>query len=309
MKQTTGIEPRDLELVAALADGRLRGSERARALERIEADEALREVLVDLLRLGEEEARAAGGEVTPFRRLGRGGARRWLLPALAAAGLAAVAIVWRLPDGGSGTFAVARLGDELAAPGLGERLAPGWYEQGWSVTRGPAPEAEAPGAVIPFRVGVRAMDLEAALQAGRGEDAEVLTRRLEALLAAVELSEPQRQAYVEARSALAGPAGAERALELARLADRLSSDHPGFDAGTYRLGKWAEAGRLAALAGNDRLLLSRTFRRGAEQALELGPGAPSGPLLARLREALDPDSRALDLPELASSFTDLIAAH
>lgn len=308
MRTNTGAEERDLELVAALVDGRLRGSERAQALERIEANEALREVLAEVLRFREEEeARASGGSVAPWRPAT---ARRWLVPAAAAAAaLATVAILWWRPRGGPAAFDVAWLGGGLATPALGERLAEGWYEQGWSVTRGPAPEAEARGAVVPFRIGVRALDLEAALRAGRRSDAEVLTQRLEALLAVVELSEPQRRAYSEVRTALAAPEGAASALELARLADRLNADHPDLDAAAYELGKWAEAGRLAALAGNERLLRSRAFHRGLERGLERGTHAPAGRALERLRAHLEGAPRTLDFDELAQSFADLIARH
>ncbi len=306
MRERPGIEPADLELIAALADGRLSGGERNRALERIEADEGLREVLAETLRFREEEARAEG---TVSALPSRGGpSRGWLLSAAAAAALAAVALVWWRPGAGGKALDVAWLGEELAAPGLGERLAGGWYEQGWSVTRGPAPEAEAAGAVIPFRVGVRAMDLEAALRGGRSADAALLTERLQALLASVELAEPQSRSYAEARGAL-GAGDAAGALELARVADRLNSDHPGFDAAAYELGKWAEAGRLAATAGNEDLLRSRRFRRGLDAALERGLGPGAEPAVRELREGLGRPPGELDIEGLQRAFARLIALH
>jgi hypothetical protein len=307
VRTTTGADGSDLELLAALVDGRASGRQRARALKRLDESEALREVLAEVLRLREEEARAGGGSVAPWRAPA---ARRWLVPAAAAAAaLATAAIVWWRPGPGAPALDVAWLGRELATPALGERLAGDWYEQGWSVTRGPAPEAEATGAVIPFRLGVRAVDLEAALRAGRSADADLLAQRLEALLGTVELSEAQRRAYAEARAALDTPEGAASALELVRLADRLNADHPGLDPAAYELGKWAEAGRLGALAGNERLLRSREFRGALDRGLERARGGPAGPPLERLRIELGAGPASPDFDALANAFAGLIALH
>jgi hypothetical protein len=320
MKHDSTVTPEDLELVAALLDGCLDTDERHRAIARIEADEPLREVLADTLRFREEGDRATGGS-SVSRGPWRSG--RWGWAAAAAAAVLALAVVWRLPER-EPTFAVAELGRELAEPSLEAELTGAWYEQTWSVTRGPAPEALAPGAVIPFRLGVRAMDLEAALQAGRSEDAVLLTRRLEGLLGEVEGTEPQLRAYAEVRARLQPPAmaadeprdlGLRRAmpghrtgsLEAARLADRLNAEHPGFDG--YGLGKWAEAGRLAALSGNAMLLRSRSFRLGLEQALEGGPDARGAAALQRLQSALLSDPRTIDMDSVARDLAEFIAAY
>lgn len=286
---------RELELVAALAEGRLEGRERAEAVARIESDPALLEVYAEAMAFLEEEA----ADETPPER-DEANRRPWVLPLAAVLVLTLLGVpLWRAyltPV----RLDVASLAADVAAEPA--RLGEGWYETGWEVTRGP--EANVPGADLAFRLGVRAVDLDVALEAGAVEDAIALTRRLEGLLESVEVSEPQRQAYRQVRALIAHEGVVRKAREYTEVADGLNGESGEISAGSYRLGKWAETGRLAVLAGDATAVREPGYRRAA-RGLD-GSNEERRRLLAGLRAALEADA---PVDRLAAAYGALVRAH
>ena len=81
----------DLELIAALIDGRLAGAERKRAIELVSSSEAALEIYTDALRVQADLAPEKVVALVPRRQAGT---RRWLAIApLAAAAVLLIAIV------------------------------------------------------------------------------------------------------------------------------------------------------------------------------------------------------------------------
>ncbi|MEZ5331863.1 MAG: hypothetical protein R2991_07370 [Thermoanaerobaculia bacterium] len=288
------VTTRDLELVAALAEGRLEGRERAEAVARIERDPVLRELYAETLACLEEEI---GAEALPPAAQER---RPWLLPLAAVLALAVVGLpLWRTHLAPLDLDASSLAAQAAVEP---ERLAEGWYEPGWAVTRGP--EAEVPGADLAFRLGVRSIDLETALDAGAVQDAIVLTHRLEGLLETVDFSEPQRQAYRQVRAIVAREGVVPEVHEYTAVADELNGENDGISADSYRLGKWAEAGRLALAAGDAAAVRGAGYRRGGRE-LEASDDERAQ-RLAAVRAALDGD---VSPERLAEAFDALMRAH
>lgn len=310
MSQTrpeNSLEPRDLEAIAALLDGRLSGSERERFLERLDQEAALYEVFVEAVRHREEStAKKAAVVRHPAGRRARTGL--WWIAAVLVMALAAPILLWP-----RGPLSGPRLARSLTADGqLDGRLEEDWFEQDWSVMRGISPGTDA--ADTAFRIGVRSVDLDVALrQALRPEeakrdrllgDAERLTYRLEALLREVEFSAPLVLYFSGVREQL-GTGSVKEALELTAAADPHLSDLFAGRAWAFRFGQWAEAGKLAAKEGDTGLLGSRSFQRAgrgfARQALAEVPAAE----LARINAALA-GADEMDLAALEAAFAAII---
>ncbi len=287
----------DAELIAAFIDRQLSPEERRRFLERLDREEALYEVFVETVRYC-EEGTGEGAEVVEHpagrRRWGRLGA----IAALLAAAIGTPFVLRNLPP-------ASYAGALVAGGRLDAVLDEGWYEQEWSVTRGVgAAGGEADAA---FRLGVRMVDLEIALRAGRVEDAGILTHRIEALLDRVELSQPLQLTFASLRQRLEAGEPSAAALELAESAEPFVRDHFPAAGHAYELGRWAEAGKLAALSGNRKLLGSRRFRRSLGELRRESWEPETARRLAALAELLEPPAAQLDLLRLEATFTALIA--
>ena len=248
---SAGLDLRDQELIAAFIDQRLSEEEREAFMQRLDEDEELYEVFAETVRLHDQEAdRPATVIAHPRSRA------RWPVPVVVAAVLVLALATALLLRG----LADQRYAESLVASG---QLAPppgdAWHEPSWAVTRGISgglPEADAA-----FRTGVRALDLEVALRLGFGEDAIILVRQLEFTLGEIDFSQALQASYDELRAQLeAGTRGAGP-LELAESSNDLFVEQFPDLAPAYRLGRWAEAGRLAAQSGNRKLLTSRSFAR------------------------------------------------
>lgn len=296
---SSGLDARDQEMIAAFIDRRLSAEDRRAFMARIAEDEALYEVFVETVRFRDQQA---GGPATVVEH--PASRRRWGRPAAIAA-LLAVAVATPLLLRG---LAEERYAESLVADG---RLdpAPGgqWHEQGWPVSRGIS--SSLGGADAAFRAGVQGMDLEIALRLGRDEDTGNLTHKLEATLGSLEFSQVLQVYYSELRERLEGGAPDAELLALAEsAASGFANQFPEL-ARAYRLGRWAEAGKLAARSGNRELLTSRSFRRDLERLRQAD--ADWDPEVAARLEAIDSRLAApagrLDLAALEASFAAIIA--
>ena len=188
----------DLELLAALADGRLSGEERARAVRMLaDSDEAL-ELFANTVR----EQHVSDVKIVPITS-----ARRWrqwkiVLPVAAAAALAVV-MVPRL----GGPAKQAGLANEYAMelaqnPRFAGGLRDGWEQRGWPVTRGGTRARGTPGAPkvesgLAFRLGVRSVDLQVALRRGDTALAGRMTNEVLETLSAVEFTDLVAASYTK----------------------------------------------------------------------------------------------------------------
>ncbi len=308
-KSTSGTGCPDLEDLAALADGRLRGAERERVVAHLADCERCYEIFAEVVELQEEEE--DGAREAPANPPGDGAeplaevvvhprSRSWW-PAAGAAAAAALVLL-------------------VAAPLLFDGRQPtpdaGWDEHDWLRLRSvPAlsPEARA------FRLGVRSVDLVVALEAGRADRAKEHGSSLRALAGGIEHYAGARELLEKLSARLRDgeePAGlvrqAERAAEL--LLDVVSP--PPY----YELGRWAEAGREAALVGDSRFFTSAGTRRfldhlkSFEASPEI-PGALPAELAGELKSvrsliAAEPAGEQLeDLERALTRVVDLAGYH
>jgi len=314
------------ETLAAFIDRRLPADERRRVEEHLVECPDCYEVFVETVRfLQEEDAAAAGGEErggTPVRRgpwLSRKAAQV-ILP-LAATVILVVGAwsvvrsglfggVGRLPAAGA---LVAGLDPATLAPGRVEHLV---KDYGWPRSRGGGASSGGLGderlaaAVDPdvgFRCGVLITDLELALR--RDDlDREVtvqLLRRMTALLRdGVPIWEPLISGYRDLEHLVEAGEPASRLLEISEALAEHVQDQVG--QGPFRLGSWAEAGRLAAAAGTVEPLRSGDLRAAAER-LERENLPPLLDAALSRAVAAGEDARSVeDLPEAENAFGELV---
>lgn len=334
--RTAGTHP-ELETVAAFVDGRLSAEARRRMVEHLATCDDCQELVSEtVLLLREPDAdddrdadpEADGdeaGEAPP--RSGRllvppPGRFRRALPLIAALGAAAclVMLLWT-PAGdwilgrGEGVRAaklVAALPTGRTA--LRERLAQGVDEHGWPQVLGGVPPAT-PAQEATFRLGVRLVELDAALRSGDTETARIVLARIDALLEGLEMPPGLARYYV-------GPDGIADGLSsgmpLPELLDRsdqaddlLTPDPrhgPGpIDATYLALGKWAEAAQLAAAAGDVDWFGETAPRRQLAQLRRAELPADLADPFATVVELVDAGPAAADLPRLQQALADLIA--
>ena len=179
--------------------------------------------------------------------------RSGVLGASAALSLAAVALV----------VVFLRSSEDLLANLKAQEivLSPDWEDPGWARLRGSGLEDDfSPSKETIFRLGVRAIDLNIALRADERETAQRLAAELGSLtdvpsllLQQMSLAEFADQVEQTEIDDLLNQAGTlENSLEEA-LGDQESREY-------FALGKWAEAGRLAALS-RDESAVARTLRQ------------------------------------------------
>lgn len=296
-ESSPGLDLQDQELIAAFIDQRLSAEERAAFIRRLDEDEALYEVFAETVRFHDQQAGR------PAKVIAHPSARpRWLGPAVAAAVLVlavAAALLPRGPEEGRYAESLVASGRLDAPPGGG------WYEPSWAVTRGIS--ATLPEAGAAFRAGVRALDLEVALRLGLGEDAIVLTRQLVVTLDQIELSQALQASYDELGARLEAGARGAGPLELAESSTDLFVEQLPDLAPAYRLGRWAEAGRLAARSGNRDLLTSRSFARDLRSLAREEWDRPVETALGTAAALLAAPRERLDLEALEAVFTVVLA--
>ncbi len=297
----------DPETLAAFIDGGLEPAERSALETHLGECEACYEVFSESLRFELEEKGGAeeGGVVV------HPAARRWILygGAAAAAGLVALVVGTPLLD----TLTGRSLGPDLPVHPLvrplvsgGRGGAPAPFDgAGWSRAR--SGEGFAAGLGLEqrsFRAGVRAVDLELALAGGDAERARDALRELTDLVASFELSEAVVAAYGEIGEQLGAGEAPESLSPASRRIDPWLAEAA--EGRWYRFGKWAEAGRAAAAAGNEDFFRHRAVRRFPQRARELGPGPKVVDALAWIDEALAGGPETAELDTLAGVFTDLV---
>lgn len=239
----------DLELMAALIDGRLTPDERARAMKLLaESDEAL-ELFASAV---QDAGQATDGKVIPITAARPRSRRRWTVavPAAAAALLAFAllpTLTRRGPQGADVQAYVTELGQ---TPEKTAGLRSDWAQR-WSVTRGESTVAAAPAGSpqerrIAFRLGVRSVDLQLALSRGDTLLASRVASEIAETLKGLAFSDLVGSSYADlaARSSTEGqPALIDRA---ARAEEGLRGFLVKGLAEPYAFGRWSGAAELAA---------------------------------------------------------------
>jgi len=228
----------DLELLAALIDGRLSGAERERALKLLAtSDEAL-----ELFAHSLHEQRATEVPVVPIRSAPRW--RRWqvVVPIIAAAGLAFVLLPTIRGSNGrapSTQYAVQLESDPRFAGALRE----GWDQHGWSVTRGANDNQSAVEPRFAFRLGVRSVDVQVAVRQGNSAVASSVVDDIARTLDGIKFADLVAAKYAELKTHLASEP-ADRLATRAANAELEMSDF--LKLPSFAFGQWVAAADLAA---------------------------------------------------------------
>lgn len=301
------------ETIAAFIDGCLGRAERRRVVEHLAGCETCYETFADAVRFLDEDRESEGEEAEVLEPpSGRWRPRLWMvLPLAAAAGLALVVAGpllrgWRAPPAKVPAADYAGL---IATGGDLSRISTeSWTEprERWPRFRGSGAATSGEQAAA-ARMGVLAVDLEAALADGdRAQGAEAARRLAFELDSEVFLlSEDIQDAYGDLAEALEAGAAAGPTAAPADLERDLVEIFTDGELRYYGLGKWAEAGRLAAVAGNREYFRSARVRRLGGR---LDADAYSKEVKKALLDALtDLRSGAPGLDDTASYFSDLVA--
>ncbi len=282
----------DLEDLAAFVDGRLSGERKARVEERLLRDEGYYEVFLETVRYrqdqGQEEDRVAA--VVPIARW-----RRWGLAAPLAAAAVLVIAIGLLRPGPD----LAALLDPPAIVAAGE----GWSDPDWRRLRSGGGPSPYDGEQLAFRLGARAVDLRVALGGGDREEADRLAAQAERWATDAGLYLLARS-YEDLRHRIAGGADDAELQELAAAAETLlaeSFERRSPEGRRVALGRWAEAGRLAALSA-DAHALRRIVRQRPESAAAIEPA------IERLESLLErPDPGAAELAAAGAELRRILA--
>jgi len=267
----------DLELLAALADGRLSGEERERAVKMLATSDDALEIFASTVREPRESV-----DVIPIVK-----ARRWrqwqvIAPIAAAAAIAFVALPKLLAPNGRVVPATQLAMQVAAAPRFGDAVRAGWDEHRWAVNRGvgssgPAAVGSEVESKLAFRLGVRTVDVVVALRVPDTALAGRLTGDIAETLKSVDLAQSVAARYAELRSRISTDSrdqSIERATEIeTELRDLLRSP-------AFVLGQWAEAADLAAQAHEASFFSSKEGMRYIKSAI------PAGKLAADDAEAI-----------------------
>lgn len=237
----------DLELVAALIDGRLSDVERAAVVQLLaESDEAL-ELFAKALRARLDASRQGTHLKPEAIRL-----PRWTMVApLATAAVLAIALLPTLrgdQQQSAGQQYATVLTKNAALPGVSIEH---WQPREWSPTRGGTREGSfgfalvrgSPDAMYACRLGVRSVDLQLALSGGDTAQARRVTGEIIDELTAIGLSEPVVQRYKRLRSRLAIDPPGQSIGKASQAEGQLRAL---LDTSTFAFGQWIGAAELAA---------------------------------------------------------------
>jgi hypothetical protein len=266
----------DLELLAALLDGKLSGAEREKAVKLLaDSDDAL-ELFASAAR-DERLAAEPPRRVIPIRR-------QWKIAIpIAAAAAITLGVFPRLVGlGGNAAsaseLAVAVLSIPGGRGGAGAYLLAntGWEQRGWPQTRGaggargvPAPSqkdsVEASRRV--FRLGVRTVDLMVALRSGDTAAARHVTDDIIQTLDEVDLSGPVKKAYSELERNL-------RAVPIDESIKRASKIEPDLrhlvNSSVFENAQWMGAAELASRAHDASFFESKKSARFVQSKMTAG---------------------------------------
>ncbi|MGB5160560.1 MAG: zf-HC2 domain-containing protein [Thermoanaerobaculia bacterium] len=291
----------EIETIAALLDGRLKGDERGRVIEHLGQCDACYEVFTETRRFQEEETEKGKVLVHPATW------RKWIpaATAMAAAMLLMVLAVpmWRAFQGGVSATEAGRLAENLVSTSKPSELVPLAYSgDGWSRTRGVGTGLNDRQRF--FRLGVRTVDLELALRAGDAERATLLLHELSNLARDLPLPETILVSYDDLMERLERGEAPDSLTQRSAAAASLIPDAA--EAPYLELGQWAEAGLLAAISG-DADFFDRSFVRTYPEALKATElpedlRAPLTTISAQLDQRVDDG----DLASLTEAFTELV---
>jgi hypothetical protein len=311
-----GRHPEPAEL-AAFIDGRLSRTERTHIADHVTACADCYEVFAEAVHILDEEESPEEAEVPPSAEIilhPRAHWGRWVAAPAALAAAAALALVLGFPglrEGlGWSAPSAATLAARLDVHGdRGLRLEKDWEtNRGWRVFRGAGEAVElAPQTQATFRVGALAMDLLTVLRLQDRDNAAETALDLQSSLAKILFTEGQQEAFGQLAERLKdqkqdlAPLTREAAKEEAELARELDSPD-----GAYALGRWAEAGRLAAAGGDLNALRRWGFRHfpGRFELAKLPP--PIAAELEPLRKKLKAGVEASDVPAIEKGFAALV---
>lgn len=267
----------DLELIAALIDGRLAAEDRARAMKLLANQDDALEIFAQATR----ESEVSEAKVVPISS-----ARRWrqwkvLVPVAAAAGLAIV-VVPRMMNRGAAAASASEYAMELGRdPHFASGLREGWEQRAWSVTRGGDSFRERGGGVahvasrldstIAFRLGARSLDLQVALSRGDTTVASRITAEILDGLKAMSYSEPVVETYTGFQSQLGTSTLAQ---SIARAADAERAMGRIVPAAPFAFGQWTAAAELAARVHDASFFQSASGRRFTRSASTEGSLSP-----------------------------------
>jgi hypothetical protein len=243
------IPSADLELLAALIDGRLSGEERARAVKLLaESDEAL-EVFANVVR----DQRVEGAKVIPMRPSRRWNQWKIFVPVAAAAAVAIIMIPRLVTRLGSKTSAAQYAMEITRDPRFADRLGPGWDGRGWAVTRGARESVGTPRGAAEskyvFRLGVRTVDLQVSLRRRDTAQAGRLTNEVIATLNNIVLGEVVAAGYQDLRTRLSID-GIDQSIERASQLENDLQESLGSAVPLFTFGQWTSAAELAAQTRN-----------------------------------------------------------
>ncbi len=277
----------DLEDLAAYLDGRLSGERRTRVEERLLRDEDYHEVFLESVQSLHEHGQAeeVGGEVVEPAVWWRSRRVATIAPLAAAATLVAVIGGPRLMLGPTTSTWVAQL-NEQAVVDSGEQ----WDDPGWRRSRGGPDPDRLEREQRAFRIGTHSVDLQVALAAEARIAAMRAATQLETLISEDLLL--LSGAYANLRGKIDGGDLDALKVRAAELEEYLEEGFEDTAGDRYLLGRWNEAGRLAALAGDAEVLTGiwRRWRvaRGIDQI------APQLEQLEAVVEQPDPDFEAAE---------------
>lgn len=305
--------PVDPEEMAALLDGRLSGEARTRMLERLAEDEDAYELFVasaeTLDELERQADRDPAEDPLPNVLTHPGPRHDWHTWVALAAALVAVAFLglWVLPR----LVPAAHSSGQLLAA-LSPNVEPTDLSGYVRDRVGPAFRALDTPRVrqAPFILGVRALDLAVAAAAGDDAAAAGHSREIAHLLrTSIDLSESWQATYADlAEEAETGgspevlastAAAAEAGLEQLFAADPSESLH-------FALGRWVEAARLAAAAGDAGFFAeARAAKRPLRRFRGAAPSAQVDDRLARVEAALaEPEPDLATIEEQLTAILD-----
>ena len=299
MNESTHPSP---EALAAFVDGRLSGAARSEMVAHLDRCRACYEVFAETVRFqGEEEPR---GKVLRPSRLG---APQWVWWTAAAAAVLVVAIalpvVWQdlgpggLDGEGEDLPATAELASALGPTGTGSSADASVMLPDGHAFAGPAPRT------VALRAGVRLMDLAVASRGWKLDGVNAALEGLASVLADTATYGAFEDELDAAREALSE--GDARALE--RAVRRLEASAEGrLDPFHLALGKWAEAGRLAAGSGERNFFRSPEFTEFLETLGDRELSAPAAEAVVRIEELTRRELGPEELDELEAAFRRMI---
>lgn len=279
--------PIDPERLAAFVDGRLPEHERAKVLEEIAASPEAYDLFMETVGAIDGAEEEDEGSVVPLAAAPASRLRRWRVPATLAAAVAGVALfgTWltrpgEAPSGALGFAAALDAGLLAGRPG-GELAG---ADHGWSRVRGPGEADESPARG--FRVGVRQVDLAVAIRLEDRATLEIVAPLLAEDLARYDGGQVGALLVRQIADSAASGAAVETLERLAGEAEEAAASAVSSPA--HEAGRLAEAGRIAARAGDTRFLEGSAVL-GRLAALDAGTLGPAAATLEALRARLGAD--------------------